>query len=92
MSIFERIYQIDPLREARVEIERSSIELSDEDYLGFIQGKKMIKAVIDSIDQEIAEQKDYKHAKSASKSLKKTAKKGNTKSNKPAVARVQKEL
>ena len=108
MSKFEKIYHIDPTRESKQPRElHTSIELSDEQYLDRFkptEPKKECKIItlhnesakipmhqeMPILEEQI--KKGIKDAKSKSKSPKRKAKKNPTKSNKSAMASLQKKL
>jgi len=101
MSTFEKTYQIDPERESKVKRERHySIELSDQDHLAKLS-PPIIKPSKEKHEKSMAEEIEMptkflnskeKHEKSTSKSTTKKSKKVPSKSNKAAMARLQKKL
>lgn len=105
MSNFERIYQIDPLRESPEQRENHLyIELSDSEHLernGFVRTghidltpseapKIPMKLEIPELEKSI--KKGKKNAKSKSKSTARRTKKDNPKSNSAAVEKIQDKL
>jgi len=95
MSTFEKTYQIDPERESKVKRERHySIELSDQDHLAKLSplAPEIIGPVPPWIPTPFEIQKGFKDEKSKSESPKKKSKKVPSKSNKAAMARLQKKL
>ena len=85
MSDFEKLYKIDPAREAEIEIESPSIELSDEEMrdrrIRYDAAMKELKALRESKSSE----KEENDAQGASKSPKGKPKKNDPKSHKAAV-------
>lgn len=92
MNDFERITYTDPSREIPIERERCRIEMSDEEYIDRVLKHKN-KLALESLEKnEIAVDSRKKDEKSKSEKTVKATKKVSTKSDKTAVANIQKEL